>query len=135
MQARRGGKQGYRRTPRRFCSKFGGDKSPLFDRFPAFSERLDAQPAGKTQINSRIPAPRRSLRCRQFTPISSLLMFTPSLSIYPVEYIQEKYVVKEKIESYRPQCEAGFSFSRHKTHMDQKNALLSGIFARIMQLT
>jgi len=31
-------------------------------------ERLDAQPAGKTQINSRMPAPRRNLRRRQPTP-------------------------------------------------------------------
>jgi len=122
MQTRRGGKQGYRSTPRRFCSKFGGDKSPLFDRFPAFSERLDAQPPGKTQINSRIPAPRRSLPCRQLTPIPSLLVFAPSLSWCIRQSIYSRKIRCEKIESYRARCEAGFSFSRHKTHMDQKNA-------------
>lgn len=121
MQTRRGGKQGYRSTPWRFCSKFGGDKSPLFDRFPAFSERLDAQPPGKTQINSRIPAPRRSLPCRQLTPIPSLLRVCP-LSLRVSGRVYSRKIRCEKIESYRARCEAGFSFSRHKTRMDQKNA-------------
>lgn len=134
MQTRRGGKQGYRSTPRRFCSKFGGDKSPLFDRFPAFSERLDAQPPGKTQINSRIPAPRRSLPCRQLTPIPSLLVFAPSLLVYPAEYIQEKYVVK-KLKVIARDAKQAFRFPDIRRIWIRKMLrMLSKILARMMKL-
>jgi len=34
---------------------FDDDKSSAVRSLPGFPERLDAQPAGKTQINSRIP--------------------------------------------------------------------------------
>lgn len=117
MQTRRGGKQGYRSMPRWFCSKFGGDKSPLFDRFPAFSERLDAQPAGKTQINSRIPAPQPSMPPAHPYPFSPRVC---PLSLRVSGRVYSRKIRCEKIESYRARCEAGFS--RHKTHMDQKNA-------------